>query len=112
MQVTPLGPPKLLEKMSEVLTATGDPLDRGHASARLRDVLLPHLDSQEVTSLDALIRRLDTLCDAVVAKAGFPWTHLLCPVFSSVLLTGHTVAMLWPSFWTPTAWIRWHPWQV
>ena len=85
MQVTPLGPPKLLEKMSEVLSAAGDPLDRGHASSRLREALLPHLDPQEIASLDALMRRLDTLCDAVVAKAGFPLTSRLCPAVISPL---------------------------
>ena len=69
-QVTPLGPPKLLEKMSDILVASGDPSNRGHSSARLREVLLPHLEPQEVSSLDAMLRRLDTLCDAVVAKAG------------------------------------------
>ena len=73
-QVTPLGPPKLLEKMSEVLVAVGDPSDRGHSSAQLREVMLPHLEPQEAASLDAMLRRLDTLCDAVVAKA--------CPFFA------------------------------
>ncbi|EIE22093.1 hypothetical protein COCSUDRAFT_83484 [Coccomyxa subellipsoidea C-169] len=68
IKVTPLGPPKLLEKMSEVLVATGDPADRGHSSARLREALLPHLDAHETASLDNMLRRMDTLCDAVLAK--------------------------------------------
>ncbi|BDA46933.1 Proline dehydrogenase 1, mitochondrial [Coccomyxa sp. Obi] len=101
IKVTPLGPPKLLEKMSEVLTATGNPLDRGHASAALREALLPHLDPQEVVSLDALMRRLDTLCDAVVAKAGSPLD--LCAAPCVVLLTGHMIVLLWPYFCMPTA---------
>jgi hypothetical protein len=57
-----------LEKMSAVLVAAGDPLDRGHVSAGLREALLPHLDQQEAASLDAMMRRLDALAEAVVAK--------------------------------------------
>ncbi len=48
--------------------AAGDPADRGHSSARLREALLPHLDAHETASLDNMLRRMDTLCDAVLAK--------------------------------------------
>lgn len=63
-----MGPPNLLEKMSAALAAMGDPLDRGHASAQLRVALSPHLEEPELASLDNMMRRLDTLADAVVAK--------------------------------------------
>lgn len=66
--MTALAQPNLLEKVSGVLAALGDPFDRGHASATLRETLLPHLEPREMESLDNVLRRLDTLCDAVVSK--------------------------------------------
>ena len=65
--MTALAPPKLLEKMSEVLTQPADPHYRGHASASLHDLMLPLLDEQEQASFHGAIRRLDTLGDAVLA---------------------------------------------
>lgn len=70
-QVTALGPPDLLEKASSVLAARGDPLDRGAASAALRNALAPSLEPAELASFDAMVARLDALTDAVVAKVGF-----------------------------------------
>ena len=69
-QVTALAPPKLLEKMSELLTQHADPSDRGFCSARLAEAMLPHLDEQEQASFHGVLRRLDTLADALLAKVG------------------------------------------
>ena len=69
-QVTALAPPKLLEKMSELLTQHADPSDRGFCSARLAEAMLPHLDVQEQASFHGVLQRLDTLADALIAKVG------------------------------------------
>ena len=68
--MTALAPPKLLEKMSELLTQHGDLSDRGFCSARLAEAMLPHLDEQEQASFHGVLRRLDTLADALIAKVG------------------------------------------
>ncbi|CAL5224266.1 g6925 [Coccomyxa viridis] len=68
IKVTALAPPKLLEKMSELLTQHGDLSDRGFCSARLAEAMLPHLDEQEQASFHGVLRRLDTLADALIAK--------------------------------------------
>ena len=56
--------------MSEVLTQHGDPSDRGFCSARLAEAMLSHLDEQEQASFHGVLRRLDTLADALIAKVG------------------------------------------
>jgi hypothetical protein len=68
--VTALAPPKLLEKMSELLTQRADPADRGHDSAALPEVVLPNLDERERESFHGVLRRLDTLADALIGKVG------------------------------------------
>ena len=67
-QVTALGPPNVLERASTILAGLGNPTNRGAASARLREVLAPHLAPGELASFDAMVGRLDALTDAVVAK--------------------------------------------
>jgi hypothetical protein len=79
--VTALAPPKLLEKVSEMLTHRADPADRGRDSAALPDVVLPHLDEQERESFHSILRRLDTLADALIAKVEslpFGCSQLFC----------------------------------
>ena len=68
MQVTALGPPALLERMSTLLVAGGAALDRGMASQGLHDALVTSLTNEETASLNNLMRRLDCICDAAVAK--------------------------------------------
>ena len=66
--MTALAPPKLLEKISELLFQRADLADRGHNSAALPEVVLPNLDEQERESFHGVLRRLDTLADALIAK--------------------------------------------
>ena len=77
--MTALAPPNLLEKMSEALTQHANPDDRGHASATLHNVMLPVLDEQEQASFLGVIRRLDTLGDAVVAMVSIDTVPLTSP---------------------------------
>jgi len=70
IQVTALAPPKLLERLSELLTRHADLSDRGHSSARLAEAVLPHLNEQEQSSFHGVLQRLDTLADALIAKVG------------------------------------------
>jgi hypothetical protein len=60
----------VLERVSDILREAGDPLDRGFASAALRKAVAPKLAPGELASYDAMVRRLDALVDAVVAKVG------------------------------------------
>ena len=68
--------------MSEALTQHANPDDRGHASATLHNVMLPVLDEQEQASFLGVIRRLDTLGDAVVAMVSIDTVPLTLPFFS------------------------------
>lgn len=68
--MTALAPPKLLEKLSELLAQHGHLNDRGAASAHLPEAVLPQLDEQEQISFHGVLRRLDTLADALLAEVG------------------------------------------
>ena len=68
--MTALGPPHVLERVSDILRSQGDAADRGWASARLREVVAPDLAPGELASYDAMVARLDALTDALLAKVG------------------------------------------
>ena len=91
LQVTALAPPKLLEKMSELLTQQADPSDRGFCSARLAQAMLPHLDEQEQASFHGVLQRLDTLANALIAKVG--------PAFPHAALQGSATFLEWHQRW-------------
>lgn len=69
-QVTALGPPNLLERMSFHLTQQGDTLDRGAASTHLRDEFLHVLTMEELQALDRMLGRLHLLASQCHAKVG------------------------------------------
>ena len=69
LQVTGLGQPDLLERMSEVLAAVGGEHDRGHSSRNLEQVMAAHLGPTDMQAFRHLWRRLVQLSSAVHQKA-------------------------------------------
>ena len=71
-QVTALGQPNLLERMSQVLADVGGTLDRGHSSGQLRQVLAGSLSAHELRAFDNLMRRMHELASAAYEKVRPP----------------------------------------
>jgi len=76
MQMTGLGQPLLLERMSEVLAEAGGTCDRGHSSANLEQVMAARLTPAELQAFRHMWRRLVQLSAAVHDKVGCPLIHV------------------------------------
>jgi hypothetical protein len=72
LQVTALGAPNLLEKISTALVAKGGALDRGHCSRDLRSALGGSLSAAELASFDRMWDRLNAIAGACHIKVGPP----------------------------------------